>query len=199
MLSFGTPFILALLNRYRGSGKKFSMPIVFAVIFGIIYLLTFNLYAAIGATIAYGIGESFGWGKWLITVPHWGDDSWQATFNKTLAARDDGQSIGIHQLANAVANQEKDFTKYSQIALVLRGFVWWAPFYAVLVFLAGVSVVPALGAVVMLSVGFPILYWLGTKFPVIRLPFFEGTDYWSNGEYFYGALQGIGLILVFGL
>ena len=41
---------------------------------------------------------------------------------------DDGRSFPyIHYIAQSIVKQEKDYKTYCEVALTIRGFIWWTP------------------------------------------------------------------------
>lgn len=181
------PLIYLIWNRVRGTTGKGGI-IGGVLTAGILFFLTSNSIASILAGIFYIIGESWGWGKWLITVPHWGDSSWQKTFNETLLSRDDGKNNGIHFIADAVFPQEKKFASYAKFALILRGLWWWVPIFITLYAFSLTSIIGVLVGSLLVSIPFPFLY----RFAYDKLD----TDFWPWGEYLYGFFQGLALMIV---
>lgn len=187
---FALPIIMGVLNRYpRGVAAWGPYP-VGAFLGLVIYLSTHNAYAA--ATIAglYILGESFGWGKWLSTVPCWDDQYYtQAIYNGgMLIARNDGKSNGIHWLAEKVAKETKDFRKYAISALVIRGFYWYAPILFALAFFGitpiWLAAILAVSVGILMPISYLLAYWTVGE-----------TTYWPRGEHIFGVVQGLALSL----
>jgi hypothetical protein len=180
---------MGILNRYpRGVLSWGPFPV--GVIVGLaVYLSTYNLYASATVTALYIAGESFGWGKWLNTVPQWNSTAYsQEAYNSSdLFTRKDGKSNGIHWMANKVFREDRDFRNYAILALMIRGFYWYAP---ILIALAAFGVTPIwLAAALAVSVGIlmPISYFLAYSI--------FGAGYWPKGEHIFGAIQGLALSL----
>jgi len=146
-------------------------------------------YVAAGAFFGlYVAGESFGWGKWLATVPMWNDKAYtQDMYMKSPHyARDDGKNNGVHLLANLLAKETKDFRSYAWYALMFRGLLWYAPIFTALAFI-GVINWFALPLVAVVAVMFPICYGLTYKL--------FGSKYWTMGELLYGFVQGVAMAI----
>lgn len=198
ILLFAYPFINAILNRWPRGTYSWGPFVTAAVLAVLIFLITWNYFAAGAFFAAYVAGESFGWGKWLSTVPYWNDKTiTQEMYNNgTLMAgstptiqRDDGKNNGVHLLANLLCKEEKDFKGYAWWALVFRGLLWALPIYIALTALGAISIFFAPFAVILLAFAFPICYNLTFKM--------FGDSYWTMGELLYGLVQGV--IMAIGL
>lgn len=192
-----------ILNRLRGSGN-----IVFgssgASLHGIYYFLIFGFIAyqmqlgsylvifgyAFAGLALYLLGESYGWGKWVGTLCH--PEGFK--LEKFLEDKDGFSFPYIHYLTNPFFKQENYF-KYSTLALIWRGFFWWAPIYM----LAGFMILGTSGIIyglipgVLLGLAFPLACYISTK---IRFDFkiwkYECHGYgWETQEVIYGIFQSI--------
>lgn len=183
-LLFILPLVYAITNRVRGSlgfggvvgGIVTGLVIAFFTQNYILAALTAGLYIA---------GESWGWGKWIISVPHWGDPNW--TPSQILLVRTDGKNNGIHWLANKLCSQTKNFSRYAQIALALRGLWWWAPIYIAIAAFGHATIIGTVVAC-LLSLTFPLCYYITYNV--------DSVNFWGYGEILYGFIQGIALICV---
>jgi len=195
LLLAALPLIYAFLNRFRGSNVKdwigINPPILknggpyAALATGLIFwYLSNDPIIGVGTAIAYFIGESFGWGKWIRAVQHFDDEgSWQHFYNEfEKDARDTGKSSGIHQIVSMVVKEETNYELYTVLCLILRGIWWWVPVYAVLVFGGLVTIPVAVISVLVIGLLFPVCYYAGSKMSRSR---YIG---WAEG--IYGFVQG---------
>ena len=186
---------MAVINRIRGSGQddpvfskllpnflKNGSPFGTMLFMGAMMLITNDLLAAGAVAAAWFVFELFAWGKWIGTVPKFFDASWQDTYNQTTALRKDGKDIGIHQIASIFFKETKNFTMYCITCLFLRGVVWFAPIYAILVGFGLVTIPIAVVSTAIVGILFPISFIIGYKI--------NKKSYWATGEYIYGAAQG---------
>jgi hypothetical protein len=185
---FALPVLMGILNRYPRGVLAWGPYVVGLVVGLAVYLISGNVYAAATVAGLYIAGETFGWGKWLSTVPRWDDPYYvQNLYNGSgLIARDDGKNNGIHWLANKVFKETEDFKNYSILALMIRGFYWYAP---ILLALALFGITPFWLAGVLsiaVAISMPISYFLAYLM-------FGETNYWSRGEHIFGVVQGIAL------
>lgn len=190
------PFLFSWLNKLRGDGDKvlkiqnFTISNTYLCIFAVglsMFLATFNIFFAIGSMVLYGVGETFGWGKWIQSVQGWGNWT-QEQYNLTeIAKREEGRNNGIHMLANKIFAEDKDFMKYSIMALILRSALWWVPMFFLALILGVTSFIGFLMASVIVCLAFPIAFYAAFKI--------KGAEgYWELGEYIYGFGQGFALL-----
>lgn len=214
MLDTMTIFILVLmlplpilLNRWRGTGAivtigKFRLigNIIYALyiagIVGCAYALTFGGWISVGYGLLGGIlyiaGESFAWGKW---VGHLTD------YEKIHAPdydNDDGRSFPyIHYIAQSIVKQENDYTTYCEIALAIRGFIWWTPLLILLGSIDLINWYQVAFSSIFLAVGFPVACYLGNHIKIeYRSKYLNLSRGWENQEVFYGLFHWIGIALV---
>lgn len=196
ILLFALPFLSAFINRLRGGGflslSGGSAYIAAAILTALIFGITLNPIVAGAFLVAYVLGESFGWGKWLAAIPFWNDKSFtQEMYNSgqvkasniPLIERKDGKNNGIHLIANLISKETEDFRSYSWWALVIRGIFWWGPVLAALTATGAIHFVSAILGTIVLGFAFPILYQFSYKM------FTE--EYWGRGEMMYGFVQGL--------
>jgi uncharacterized membrane protein len=188
------PFLCAVLNRVRGGGLGIagaSAYIAGAALAVLVLAATFDPIAAGAFLVAYLLGESFGWGKWIGAVPHWHDPNFtQADYLASpLYPRKDGKSNGVHWLANKIAPETKDFRAYGCVALVLRGALWWVLPLTALAVTGAIPWYVALVGTPVLAFAFPHVYSLAYRL--------TGGWYWTGGELAHGFLQGLVLALGF--
>lgn len=195
-----------LLNRWRGTGTivtigKFRLigNIIYAVYISIIvgcaYALTFGGWISIGYGLLGGIlyiaGESFAWGKWVGYLTHYEGEG-KPDYNN-----DDGRSFPyIHYIAQAIVRQEKDYTTYCEVALTIRGFIWWTPLLILLGSINLLSWYQVAISSTLLAVGFPIACYLGKLLKIeYRSKYLNLSRGWENQEVIYGLFQFVCITL----
>ena len=196
-----------LLNRWRGTGAiitigKFRLigNIIYALyiagIVGCAYALTFGGWISIGygllGGILYIIGESFAWGKWVGWLTNY-DGVGKPDYNN-----DDGRSFPyIHYIAQAIVKQEVNYTRYCEVALTIRGFIWWTPLLILLGSIDLISWYQVAFSSIFLAVGFPIACYLGNMIKIeYRSKYLNMSRGWENQELVYGLFHWIGIALV---
>lgn len=182
------PFVASITNRFPRGILSFGPFITGPILGGMLYVATGSWMLPLVFVALYLIGESFGWGKWLNTVRWWNNnDMPQEAYNQSAwVKRDDGQNIGIHQLANAISPETKNYKRYAQIALFLRGMFWWGPIFAALAIMGYTPIAYAVVATLIAGIAFPLSYGIAYKFEQ-KLPF---KAYWTQGELIYGFVFG---------
>lgn len=183
-LLFILPLIYAVTNRVRG---LFGFGgVIGGVVTGLVVAFFTQNYILAALTVGlYIAGESWGWGKWIISIPHWDDPNWVPS--QVLLDRTDGKNNGIDWLASKFCPQTKNYKRYSQIALALRGLLWLAPIYIAIAAFGHATIVGTIVAC-LLSMTFPLWYYI-----MYRI---DSVNYWGYGEVVYGFIQGIALICV---
>lgn len=155
----------------------------------IIGIKTFMLLAF----IIYIQGEAYGWGKWVGYLTSDDPDVKPEYDNKT------GRRFPyIHYIANFFINQTKNYDRYCQLAITIRGIVWWLPLMS---FLGYISNNLLLGMILGLIIGmlFPVACYLGKistfsiNLPKLRILANYG---WERQEIIYGFFQSIGFIIL---
>lgn len=177
--------LFVFFNRFRGT-KGWGGAAGGAVVAGVVAVFSENIVAALAAGGAYAVGEAMGWGRWLSLVPRWFDGTTQAVYWEKYRQPDRGKII--HNIANKIAREDKDFKKYSQVALVIRGAYWWA-LVAIALAVTGVTNPIMVPVAILLGATMPFCYALGYKF-------FGVKDYWKRGENIYGGVHGLILMLL---
>lgn len=192
MLLFLYPIVNSILNRWPRGTFNWGPWVASAVLAVLIFLITSNYYAAGAFFVLYAVGESFGWGKWLATVPHWDNKAvTQEMYNSgsltasgiPLLQRKDGKNNGVHLLANLISKETEDFKSYAWWALFFRGILWQAPIFIALSFLGVISPFVVPFAIAIVAFGFPLSY--AATYKVF------GEKYWTAGELLYGLIQGL--------
>lgn len=185
MLEVFIVLIFVLMNRVRGSSgetmgeywgfkSSYSGSAYAVVLFALVcYSVSNSVTVALLSGLAYKLGESFGWGKWIGQL-HGG----AANPNS-----DEGKKNGIHWLANLWFNEVKHTKEYAAAALLLRGMLWFSIAYLPLVALGVVSGPVYTLLVVLTGFAFPTSFYVSSMM--------DGEGYWERGETIYGLLQGV--------
>ncbi len=148
------------------------------------------VYAVI-AICLYLIGESFAWGKWDGSLCHPENITDKVKNSKC------GKSFPyIHYIANYIQNQDKNYKLYCQIALTIRGFIWWTPLMILVGYLDLLSWVVVIINSFVLAVGFPIACEIGKNINFeCNYKYFHTSKGWCNQELIYGLIQFVCLSL----
>ena len=211
--------IEAILNRLRGTGElgkyKITGTMVYAVYLLIVCsVLIFNTNIEVNSVVAYVLeylgvvgyallatnvfyslsigllflaGESYAFGKWVGFLVDY-EDEHTPEYDSKVGKR----FPYVHYVANWIVSEKVNYMLYCQVALAIRGFVWWAPVYMMMAVAGLISYWIALVIGVVLGIGFPVACKVGreweydAKFGPVR--FKRG---WENQEVVYGAMQGI--------
>ena len=175
-----------LLNRWRGTGLIIG-PVagvhVYALYVAIVVGLVSTWYWGLLAAGMFLMGESFSWGKW---VGYLTSENGEVEYdNKT------GRSFPyIHYIANGIVDQEMNYRLYCQVALAIRGLVWWLPVLAVL----GVAGVFPWWLVlvngVVAGIGFPVACEIGKRWQyTLQSRWLNMSPGWENQEVVYGVMH----------
>lgn len=176
--------MFTILNRLRGSGDTpLGAPWQISLLIGFISFYLFsNPYVAVLMALGYYAGESMGWGAWVGTLTthryEYSDDT-----------PPEGSKEGIHWLASKIVDPYKNWYRYSQVALTIRGIYWWTPVLLPLYFVS-FPVTYILVAILLLGITFPLACEIGyhtTKY--WNFKFMSGA--WEHQEVWYGAFQDI--------
>lgn len=181
--------MFTLLNRIRGDGSiLFGYSWQIALLIGLLVFLQFgNLYVAAASAIGYYVGELFGWGAWIGTLTNnqktYGDEN-----------PPEGYSEGIYWIASHIVDPHKNWYRYSQVALTIRGFYWWFLTLAPLYFVTDSLIITM--AIIMLSIGFPVACSLG-HMSAKKWNFKYMSGSWEHQEVWYGVMQDVALLAIF--
>lgn len=178
-----------LLNRWRGTGIIFSRitgTMIYASYMALVVgLLTLNIFYGLIMFGLFILGESMGWGKWVGYL----------TSDKAPENYDDLEGYDfpyIHKTANLIVNERKNYKKYCQVALSIRGFYWWILPYLFMAYIDLISYLEAILFSIFLGVLFPVACEIGKrlnyngKFWIINY-----SKGWENQELIYGLFQGL--------
>ena len=216
--------LCGILNRLRGTGviKHFGTLNIFgksirisfvgnhlyglwiALVFGI---ATMNVFVGLSVLIAYLLGESAGWGKWLgwlVTDV----DKRNIELVEWHQKDDEGKGYQwIHYIASLVLHEkDKSFsdeerisrqTSFSTLALTIRGIYWWMPMYLVLAIYGAIGYIEAIVIALLLGICFPLASYIGLNWNYkFKYRMFELSRGWENQEFIYGLFQGIAVLYV---
>ena len=147
-------------------------------------------FAFIGSGL-YIAGESFAWGKWV---------GWLTDYDRQAVKdydNDDGRNFPyIHFMAQYIVKQEVNYTRYCEVALMIRGFIWWTPLLILLGLIGLLSWYMAVVNSLILSVGFPIACYIGNMLKIeLRSKYLNLSRGWENQEVVYGFIQFVCITL----
>ena len=198
--------IPVLLNRWRGTGAIFNIfgfrligniiyAIYIAVIVGCAYAITFGGWLSVGygllGGILYIIGESFAWGKWVGWLTNYND------VGKPDYNNDDGRSFPyIHYIAQSIIKQEENYKRYCQVALAIRGFIWWTPLLILLGCINLLDWSQVIISSLVLSIAFPLGCELSKYWDFeYKSKFLSISGNWEKQEVIYGLFQFVCITL----
>ena len=208
-----------VLNRLRGTGLikhfgtvsiwkkqieiKFVGNHLYAIYLSLVFgLSSMNVWLGLSVLIAYLLGESAGWGKWL---------GWLVTdIDKRNVKLVEGHQLDdegkgypwIHYIASIfLPEKDKKFsdaerikrqTNFSILALAIRGIYWWLPVYLVLAIYGVIGYIEATIIGIILGLCFPLASYIGLHWNYkFKYKIFELSRGWENQEFIYGIFQGI--------
>ena len=184
----------AVLNRLRGTGDlvkvgklKITGVMVYAIYLLVLIGLVTEWYYGLAFTVMFLIGESYAWGKWVGYLVDYEDEHTPEYDSKV------GKSFPyIHYIANYIIGEKADYERYCQVALAIRGLVWWLPVYTVLGIAGLISSIEVVLIGLILAIGFPLACYIGSWWTYERkLGILEFKQGWENQEIVYGLLQGL--------
>ena len=168
-----------------------------ALVFG---LLAMNVWAGLALLVAYLVGESKGWGKWVGALTRWEpkDEKWL----EEQYLDNEGKTFPfIHQIANYVVPEKidgtleqklKQYNKYAILATTLRGIYWFLPMTLVAIFTGLISWYFGLISLVFVGLAFPLACWLGRITNINgKIGIINYSRGWENQEIYYGMFQGL--------
>lgn len=183
-----------LLNRWRGTGKIFSISIfnitgtiIYALYLGLLLGLITQWYVGILVLIGFLIGESFGWGKWVgaLCYPETKKD-----LEKEYQDKEGYNFPFIHYLANFITPEKKDFFKYCNLALYFRGMIWGLFLYLALVLFDYISYLEYIIISIIYGIGFPLSCYLSRKKSFnYKNKFISIVGKWESQEVYYGFIH----------
>lgn len=176
----------ALVNRVRGGWLlKKGNGLAASVTFGLlIAFVTQNALVGLAVAGAYWLGESFGWSKWINTIPgHLSQIEYNMQWYKDRNPKTDK---GLdYWLADKLFGKTEwgDYHSYVLFGMTIRGGMWWVPVVTAMLFCDAIGALDAVIVAGFLAGAFPWCYWLG-----YRLGKVEG--YLKRSELLYGAVYG---------
>lgn len=181
--ALGTVFC-AFLNRMRGGGffeeaSRVSAAVGFAVW---MFLVTDNLLLAPVLGAQYLLGASWGWTKWINTIP---GHLTQGQYNLEWAGRrnprtDNGFDVFMADILVGPTEEIQNYRLYVWVGMTIRGLMWWFPPAVGYVYFGHFGAAAACFALAPL---FPFSYWAAGRFGV-------SAKYLKHAEYAYGAIYG---------
>ena len=186
----------AILNRLRGIGDVLRVGnlrvtgiMLYALYLMIVVTMISEWYYGLSFVVLFVAGESYACGKWIGYLVDYEDEHSLEYDSKV------GKSFPyIHYIANAIVSERVNYKKYCQVALAIRGFVWFAPMYAVLWYAGLIKWIEVAVISMVLAVGFPIAAYVGRRWDYnARFGMLEFKRGWENQEVVYGLIQGIAL------
>lgn len=179
-----------LLNRWRGTGniyKGITGTMLYALYFGLLIGIISQWHYGLIAIGLFLFGESFAFRKWVGFLVDYEDKHTPEYDSKV------GKSFPyIHYLANYIVKEKENYKRYCQIALTIRGFIWWTPLLILLGSINLISWYQAVISSIVLSIGFPFACWIGRNWTFeYKSKYFFTQRGWENQEVIYGLFQFI--------
>lgn len=184
----------AILNRLRGTGDvlrvgNFTITgiMLYVVYLMIVVSLVAEWYYALAFGVLFIAGESYAWGKWIGFLVDYENKHEQEYDSKV------GKGFPyIHYIANYIVDERIDYKRYCQVALAIRGLVWWLPLYLLFAYIGFISYVEAMLLGIAIGIGFPVAAYVGRNWDYNnKIGVLEFKRGWENQEIVYGAMQGI--------
>lgn len=177
-----------ILNRWRGTGTifyKITGVHIYALYLVLLIGFLSTYYYGILAVVLFLIGESFAWGKWVGYLVS--DNGEKEYWN------DNGKNFPfIHQIANNLVDELECYKSYCQVALAIRGFIWWTPLLVLLGYINLLSWYQVVANTIILSIGFPIACELSKKWKFnYQSKYLMIDTNWEKQEVIYGFIQFI--------
>lgn len=202
-------FILGLPHRFRGTWGWFSavnaiaismivfltMP-VSDIIFQIsLFLSSVGIHSNTHLVLLvislltgaiYMLGESYGYGAWVGGLV---EEDRQYAYITNRYQKEGGKYTGIQWLATMICPPTSfdKWLEHCRIALFIRSFYWWFPFYSMFLFF-DVDFDKIITASLILSFAFPLACDLG-RYTARKWNFKFMTGGWEHGEVIFGAVQ----------
>ena len=179
-----------ILNRLRDTGDVLRVGnfrvtgiMLYALYLMVVVTMFSEWYYGLAFVVLFVAGESYAWGKWVGY-----EDEHTPEYDSKV-----GKSFPyIHYIANYIVGEKADYERYCQVALAIRGLVWWLPTYAVLGIAGLLNWVEVALIGLILAIRFPLACYIGSWWTYERkfgiLEFKQG---WENQEIVYGLLQGL--------
>lgn len=184
----------SILNRWRGTGVIFSISklnITGTMIYALYICLLFGLlttwYIGLLSLGLFLLGESMGWGKWVGALCY---PETKIDLEKEYQDKEGYNFPFIHYIANFIVNEKKDFFKYCNIALGLRGLIWALCLYLALFIFGYISYFEYLIISIIYGIGFPLACYLSRlKAFNYKNKFISIVGKWETQEVYYGFIH----------
>ena len=184
----------SVLNRLRGTGDVLRVGgfrvtgiMLYALYLMVVVTMLSEWYYGLAFVVLFVAGESYAWGKWIGYLVDYEDEHSPEYGSKV------GKSFPyIHYIANAIVSERVNYKRYCQVALALRGFVWFAPMYSLLGYAELINWIEVAVISIVLAVGFPIAAYAGRNWDYnAKFGVLEFKRGWENQEVVYGLIQGM--------
>lgn len=187
--------IEAILNRWRGTGKIFSISIfnitgtiIYTLYLGLLFGLLTTWYIGLLTSIGFLIGESFGWGKWVGSLCYPENTNLQ----KAYQDKEGYKFPFIHYIANFIIKEKVSYFKYCNLALYFRGMIWGLFIYLALVLFDCISYLEYIIISIIYGIGFPFACYLSRKKSFnYKSKFISIVGKWETQEIYYGFIHFI--------
>ena len=184
----------AIFNRLRGTGDVLRVGnfrvtgiMLYALYLMVVVTMISEWYYGLAFVVLFLIGESYAWGKWvgyLVDYENKHEPEYSSKVGKSFPY--------LHYIADVFADETKNYKLYCQVALAIRGLVWFAPMYAVLGYDGLISWTEVAAISIVLAIGFPVACYVGRRWDYnARFGILEFKRGWENQEVVYGVLQGL--------
>lgn len=185
-----------LLNRWRGTGKIFSISIfnitgtmIYALYLGLLFSSITEWYIGILVLIGFLIGESFGWGKWVGALYY---PETKKDLQKEYEDKEGYNFPFIYYVANFIIPEKKYFFRYCNLALGIRWFIWGLFIYLSLVVFNYISILELFILCLIYGIGFPFACYLSRKKSFnYKNKFISIVGKWESQEVYYGFVHFI--------
>lgn len=176
-----------LLNRWRGTGIIFSRitgTMIYALYIGLFFGFISTWYVGLLSVGLFLLAESMGWGKWVGALCY---PETKTNLEKEYQDKEGYKFPFIHFIANFIANEKKDFFKYCNVALGLRGLLWGLILYLGLVSFGYINIFEYLIISLLYAIGFPLSCYLSRKKSFnYKNKFISIVGKWETMEIYYG-------------
>lgn len=180
------------LNRWRGTGIIFSRitgTMIYALYIGLLFGLLSNWYVGLLSIGLFLLAESMGWGKWVGALCY---PETKTDLEKEYQDKEGYKFPFIHFIANFIVNEKKDFFKYCNVALGLRGLLWGLILYVGLVAFGYINIFEYLIISLLYAIGFPLSCYLSRlKSFNYKNKFVSIVGKWETQEVYYGFFHFI--------
>ena len=184
----------SVLNRLRGIGDVLRVGsfrvtgiMLYALYLMVVVTIISEWYYGLAFVVLFVAGESYAWGKWIGYLVDYEDEHSPEYDSKV------GKSFPyIHYIANAIVSERVNYKIYCQVSLAIRGFVWFAPMYAVLWYAELINWIEVAVISIVLAIGFPVAAYAGRNWDYnAKFGVLEFKRGWENQEVVYGLFQGL--------